>query len=119
RFTGGVRVAIGDVTGDGTPDIITAPGPGGGPDIHVYDGQTGQIVRQFFAFDPAFTGGAFVAAGDVNGDGAADIIVGADQGGGPNVAVFSGQDGSQLDSFFAFDQRFTGGVRVAADDFNG
>jgi parallel beta-helix repeat protein len=118
-FTGGVRVALGDINGDGTPDIITAPGPGGGPDIHVYDGRTGQLLRQFFAYNPAFTGGVYVAAGDVNGDGLADIICGADAGGGPNVTVFSGRDNSQLFNFFAFDPNFTGGVRVAAGDVNG
>ena len=109
-FTGGVRVAVGDVNGDGASDIITAPGPGGGPDIHVYDGKTGQLALQFFAFNPAFSGGAFVAAGDVNGDGRADIIAGAGQGGGPNVTVFSGNDGTMLDTFFAFDPAFSGGV---------
>jgi uncharacterized delta-60 repeat protein len=119
NFTGGVRVAVGDVNGDGVPDLITAPGPGGGPDIHVYDGRTGQLLREFFTFDPAFTGGVFVAAGDVNGDAYSDIICGADAGGGPQVRVFSGKDGSLLDSFFAFDPRFTGGVRVAAEDVNG
>src|SRR5207248_245482 len=90
-FVGGVRVAVGDVNGDGAPDIITAPGAGGGPDIHVYDGATGALMQRFWAFDPRFSGGSFVAAGDVNGDGFADIIVGADSGGGPNVAAFSGR----------------------------
>lgn len=119
RFTGGVRVAVGDVNGDGVPDIITAPGPGGGPDIHVYDGRIGSLFERFFAFAPAFIGGSYVAAGDVNSDGHADIIIGADQGGGPDVSVYSGVNGSQLMSFFAYDPRFTGGVRVAAGDVDG
>jgi hypothetical protein len=118
QFTGGVRVAVGDVNGDGYPDVIAAAGPGGGPDVRVFDGQTGALIRQFFAFDSNFTGGVYVAAGDVNGDRDADIICGADAGGGPSVTVFSGNDGSILSSFFAFAPQFTGGVRVAAGDIS-
>ena len=32
-FTGGVQVAVADVNGDGTPDIITAPVASGGPHV--------------------------------------------------------------------------------------
>ncbi len=119
QFTGGVRVAAGDVNNDGVSDIITAPGPGGGPDIHVYDGSTNQLLKQFWAFDANFTGGVFVAAGDVDGDDYADIICGADAGAGPHVTVFSGKDGTRLLSFFAYDSGFAGGVRVAAGDTDG
>jgi autotransporter-associated beta strand protein len=118
-FTGGVRVAVGDVNGDGVPDIICGAGPGGGPQVNVYDGRTGQLIRSFFAMPAGFRGGVYVAAGDINGDGFADIIVGADAGGGPQVTVYSGKDGSVLMSFFAMPPGFTGGVRVAAGDMNG
>jgi streptogramin lyase len=118
RFPGGVRVAVGDVNHDGIPDIITAPGPGGGPDVRVFDGATGNIIMEFMAYDYRFPGGVYVAAGDVNHDGYADIITGAGLGGGPNVTVFSGKDGSVLYNFMAYDYRFTGGVRVAAGDVN-
>src|SRR5262249_10495328 len=80
RFPGGVRVAVGDVNGDGIPDIVTAPGPGGGPDVRVFDGRTGAMIRDFMAYDFRFTGGVYVAVGDVNHDGFADIITGAGEG---------------------------------------
>jgi ELWxxDGT repeat protein len=118
-FSGGVRVAVGDVTGDGVDDIVTAPGPGGGPHVKVYDGATGQVARQFYAYDPRFTAGVFVAVGDVNQDGFADIITGAGAGGGPHVRVFSGKDGSLLTQFYAYDPRFAGGVTVASGDVAG
>jgi hypothetical protein len=112
-FTGGVRVAVGDVDGDGDSDLITGAGPGGGPHVKVFDGITFAVLQSYFAYNPGFTGGIFVGAGDLNGDGHADVITGAGTGGGPNVKVFSGVDISVLQSFMAFNPNFTGGVQVA------
>ncbi len=121
-FGGGVRVALGDVTGDGVTDVITAAGTGGGPHVKVFDGRSGQQfvhpIGSFFAYGPEFLGGVFVAVADLNDDGRADIITGADAGGGPHVRAFSGADGSLLFDFFVFDPGFRGGVRVAAGDIN-
>jgi hypothetical protein len=118
-FHGGARVALGDVNGDGIPDIITGAGPGGTPMVAVFDGATGQLIRQFTAYTTAFTGGIFVAAADFNGDGRADIVTGADAGGGPEVRVFDGATGAIIRDFMAYDVHFGGGVRVAAGDVNG
>ena len=118
-FRGGVRVASGDVTGDGIADVIVAAGPGGGPQVNVYDGTSLQLVHSFYAYNAAFDDGIFVAVGDVNGDGYADIITGAGQGGGPHVQVFSGQNYSNIASFFAYNPAFTGGISVASGDVNG
>ncbi len=118
-FAGGVRTAVGDVDGDGTPDIITAPGAGRGPQVRVFHGITGAMIRQFDAYLPGMTSGVFVTAGDLNGDGRAEIITSPDMGGGPHVKIFNGADLSVLFQFMAYDPRFMGGVRVATGDVTG
>jgi serralysin len=116
---GGVCVAAGDVDGDGKADVITGAGAGGGPHIKVFSGATGQAIGSFMAYDMAFTGGVSVAAGDVDGDGKADIITGPGSGSGPQVKVFGSASRTMLKSFLAFDPGVRGGVRVGAGDFTG
>jgi hypothetical protein len=101
-FRGGARISVGDVNGDGTPDLVVGTGAGGGPRVLVYDGKTQQLVRSFFAYDADFRGGVFVAAGDYNLDGFDDILTAPGNGGTAHIRVFSGADDSQLASFFAF-----------------
>jgi hypothetical protein len=117
-FNGDVRTAVGDVNRDSVPDVIVAAGFGGGSHVKVFDGVTGAELRSFFAYGPGFTGGVFVAAGDITGDGYADIITGAGETGGSHLKVFDGQTGAEIRSLFAYGAGFTGGVRVAAADFD-
>jgi hypothetical protein len=76
----------------------------------------------FFAFGPSlpsYTGGIYVTAEDVNGDGKADIFLGAGAN-STEVALFSGAqlfastpNLNPLTAFFAISPgSFTGGVRV-------
>jgi hypothetical protein len=118
-FTGGVRVAVGDVTGDGVANIVTAPGPGMAGLVRVFDTRTGMILAEFIPFEVTFTGGVYIAVGDVTGDGIADIIVGAGDGGGPRVRVFRGPHFEFAREFFAYEETFRGGVLVAVGDITG
>jgi uncharacterized delta-60 repeat protein len=126
-FSGAVRTAVADVNGDGVLDVIGGAGPGGGPRVVVIDGKTGTRLADFFAFESTFTGGIFVAAGDINGDGKADLVVTADRGGGPVVAVYDGaklaaglNEKAQIARFYGIDDpNFRGGTRAAVGDVNG
>jgi hypothetical protein len=118
-FRGGVTVAVGHVTGDEHADVVTGAGRGGGPHVKVFDGGTGAVAREFMAYDPAFRGGVYVAAGDVTGDGVPDIVTGAGAGGGPHVKVFDGATGPVAAAWMAYAAAFRGGVRVGAADLDG
>ena len=97
-FRGGVRIAAEDLYGNGHSEIVTGPGPGGGPLVEVWDLSSGTptLVTSFMAYESAFRGGVTVATG-VASDGRPYITVGAGPGGGPRVRDLRRRDaGSDL-----------------------
>ncbi len=108
-YFGGAVSGAGDVNKDGTPDVVVgAPwqDPGGREDagsVYVYSGKNGALLRQLDgAHDGDHYGYSVAGAGDTNGDGYADILVGArDEWLGAINRVgaaylYSGKDGSLL-----------------------
>lgn len=116
RFLGGVRLAMGDVDGDGEDEIIAGAGPGGGPQVRIF-GMDGKVEGQFFAFDEGERFGIFMSAGDVNGDGIDEILVASDNGGTGQVRIFN-RHGHLKGAFFPLG-RTDAGIRVSVGDFDG
>lgn len=115
----GVTVAGGDINSDGFGDLIIGAGPGGGPHVKVFSGRDLQILTEQFPFAASLRGGIFMGAGDVNGDGRTDVIVGSGGGAAPGIAVIDGNGTVLKRIFLAFGPNFDGGVRVTVADVNG
>lgn len=119
-FSGGVRVALGDVVGGSGPEVVAAPGPGRPAEIRVFDPEydyDGSLLRSFLPYGASFAGGLSVAAADTHGDRRAEIVVGPGEGIEPRVKVLDGA-GNELASFLAFEAGYRGGVTVAAGDLD-
>ena len=117
----GVRVAVGDVTGDGRPEIVTAPGGGWFTEIRVFDGRTFGRLAAYPPFEDGsgWQAGAFVAVGDTTGSGRGDVVVGLDRGCCTSIRVLQGATGVDRAGFFTYGSNSDEGVRVAAADVNG
>jgi hypothetical protein len=97
----GAVLTTADVDGDGVADIITAPGGAGtAAIIKVFDGSTGASIRKFNGFESSFKNGVSLAAADLDGDGLAEIMVGAGTNGKSRVRVLDGS-GTLLKEFKA------------------
>ncbi len=88
-FRGGVRVYGADVTGDGNPEIITAPGPGRPGEVRVWQ-DNGSSVKEltnysFFPFGPSYTGGVEISEGSITTAGATEIVTAQNLGGLVNI----------------------------------
>ena len=111
RFGGGVSVAVANLDGISGGEIVTGPGFGGGPDVRVFD-SNGALQHEWLAYDPGFTGGVHVAAGQVSGLFNGSVVTAPSFTGGPQIRVFDGSGALQR-QWTAYDPMFTGGVNVA------
>jgi ELWxxDGT repeat protein len=119
-FTGGVRTASADFNGDGIADLVVGSGPGIATRVKILNGVDQSVLFDLAPFEAAFTGGVFVAVGDINGDGKPDLLISPDEGGGPRVRIFSGVGFTQIADYFGIDDSaFRGGVRISVGDMDG
>ena len=102
-FAGGVRVAAGDVNGDGLVDIITGAGPGGPACACVQSGWRRHRDRKFLCLCPGVYRRGAGGERRCHGRRRADIITGTTRAGGP-VRVFHVDQAamSEVASFFPY-----------------
>ncbi|QJX00361.1 cellulase family glycosylhydrolase [Frigoriglobus tundricola] len=113
-YAGGVKVAVGDVTGDGYDDLIVMAGPGAlNGLVEIYSGKDFSLVSEYFAF-PGYPGEFNIAVGGLTGTGVADVIFSTATG-GDFVFAYAGASTQMITLFSAFGG-FTGGVTIAAGD---
>lgn len=119
-YTGGVRVAAGDVTGDGVVDVVATTDGSGGTAARavVIDGATRAVLTPPLV-PPTYTGQLSVAVGDVTGDGVGDVALGSNEG-GPRARVYRGGDFAKLADFRAASgSNYLGRTGVALGDLTG
>jgi hypothetical protein len=113
--SGGIRVAAGDVDGDGKDEIIAGADAGGGPRVNVFDveGTTVTQKHSFYPYSAGFRGGVDVASADVVGTTADEIIVAPGKQGGAQVRIYDNSL-TLVGNFPAYPTGYTGGVHISA-----
>jgi len=125
-FRGGVNLAVLDLEGNGTAEIVTAPASAGGPQLRIFGFRNARyvpVILGLMAFDPGFRGGVSLGGGDVDGDGDDEILAGIASRGPSQIKAFERLSNGTLRqkgaTVTAFGSSFTGGISLAGSDTNG
>ncbi|GJE19133.1 multicopper oxidase domain-containing protein [Methylobacterium marchantiae] len=94
-YEGSLSVAMGDIDGNGVLDLLVGSGQGLAPEVIVYSGEArpgktafATELTRFPVFEPAARGGISVAATQVDGTTADNIVVGSGPGAQSAVRVY-------------------------------
>ena len=118
---GGLATATGILSNDDTEDVVVARRafPHSPAYVSVYNGMNLRRIHRFEPFPDFHRGGVSVAAGDINGDGRAEIIAGRLGPGASLVRVFR-PDGTRVRQIKGtIPGRLPHGVTVTSADLNG
>ncbi|MFC1687853.1 FG-GAP-like repeat-containing protein [Patescibacteria group bacterium] len=85
-YRNGVDVTAADTNGDGKKELVVGVGAGSKPLVKVFNTRM-ELQHQFFAYGSDFFGGLHLGAGDVNNDGADEIVIVPRSQGGPQVRI--------------------------------
>ena len=122
----GSALALGDVNGDDYADVLIGAPKDKSPassqkaagSVTVFDGNTLQSRKRFYGLSTNAHAGTAVAAGDVDNDGVADIIVGApDENGVGSVRVYN-SSGTELLQKLGTNKKARFGSALASADIN-
>jgi hypothetical protein len=129
----GIQIAVGDVNGDGSADLVTVPSRGAA-EVRVFLNQRGTNVdpmannpsRTFLAFPSSFIGGAVLALADMgrtsgtafvpSPDGKMEILVGSGAGMRATVRIFDAVPATPVlvRTILPFASTFQGGIASLA-----
>lgn len=107
----GVFVAAGDVDGDGDADVIAGSGAGSRSEVRIFDGGTLTLIDRYRPYPASFLGGVRVAATNVDGDAADEIVMGSGPGLKSKILVRH-FDTRAVAEWKALSKNFSGGVYV-------
>ena len=117
-FRGGMHIATLDLANDGKDEIVTSPGPTGGPHIRLWNGDLTNLGRDFFAFEEGMRDGVTVAtARTANGP---QLIVAPESWIQPTIRRYSlGLDTHLEKEFLAFNSDSKNGITLGTADIDG
>jgi hypothetical protein len=111
---GGTQIISFDTDMDGKRETVLADDTF----VYIYD-DDGSLHAKFAPYTDKYDMGINISVGDIESDDSVEIVTGTENGGGPQVRVFN-KDGVLINpGFFAYSEKFRGGVNVGIGDLNG